>query len=198
VRFFADVETWIGRSILVIGSKKYQTVDEVFERTRYMAGVHGARCTSEMKKMPRENFSIQSDIHIFGFTSEERDRAEEFEKYNASVFTEWLLIDRGISKARCLQMLFRAGIALPAMYGLGFDHNNCLGCVKATSPGYWNRTRLYFPEVFTRRAIQSRRLGVKLVRLKGERIFLDELPPEADAPDDAIECGPMCQMVLEF
>jgi hypothetical protein len=32
------------------------------------------------------------------------------------------------------------------------------------------------------------------VRLKGERIFLDELPPDADAPDDAIDCGPVCQI----
>jgi hypothetical protein len=48
-------------------------------------------------------------------------------------------------------------------------------------------------EVFERRARQSRLLGVRLVRVKGVRIFLDELPPDADAPDDDIECGPVCQ-----
>jgi hypothetical protein len=89
-------------------------------------------------------------------------------------------------------MLRAAGIALPAMYGLGFDHNNCLACPKATSPGYWNRTRRLFLEVFERRARQSRLLGVRLVRVKGVRMFLDELPPEADAPDDDIDCGPVC------
>jgi len=34
-----------------------------------------------------------------------------------------------------------------------------------------------FPEVFQRRCEQSRELNVRLTRLHGERIFLDELPP---------------------
>jgi hypothetical protein len=95
-------------------------------------------------------------------------------------------------------MVAEAGIAPPAMYGLGFDHNNCIGCVKATSPGYWNRTREHFPEVFARRCRQSRLIGARLVRIAGERRFLDELPPEEDAPDDDIECGPGCQMPLPW
>lgn len=79
------------------------------------------------------------------------------------------------------------------MYALGFDHNNCLGCVKSTSPGYWNRTRKLFPKIFARRAHQSRVIGARLVRVKGVRVFLDELPPEAYEPDDDIDCGPVCQ-----
>ena len=42
----------------------------------------------------------------------------------------WILRDAGIDKARCLQIIQEAGIALPAMYALGFEHNNCMGCVK--------------------------------------------------------------------
>lgn len=199
-RFFDDVERWIGRSITVIESDKYETIDDVFERTHYMAGIKGARCTIEMKKLPREAFQQIGDIHIFGYTDDKKEhkRAADFEKYNPSLNVEWLLIERHINKACCLTMLSDAGIALPAMYGLGFDHNNCLACAKATSPGYWNRTRKFFPEVFLRRALQSRKLGVRLVRYKGERIFLDELPPDADAPDDDIECGPVCQTPAEI
>lgn len=193
-RFFGDVERWIGREITIIESDKYATIDEVFERTHYMSGIKGARCTTEMKKIPREKFSRPDDIHIFGYTQGEEKRAFEFEERNQSLFVEWILIKNSVSKADCFVMLTSAGIALPAMYALGFDHNNCLACVKATSPGYWNRTRRLFPEVFLERALQSRRLGVRLARLKGVRIFLDELPTDADAPDDAIECGPMCQV----
>jgi hypothetical protein len=36
-----------------------------------------------------------------------------------------------------------------------------------------------FPDVFAERAEQSRRLGVRLVRVKNQRIFLDELDPKA-------------------
>jgi len=193
-RFFADVERWIGRSITVIRSDKYPSVDAVFERTRYMSGVKGARCTVEMKKLPREAFQRTDDIHVFGYTSDEQKRADSFENQNPALFVEWLLIDRGVSKGDCLIALQEAGIALPAMYALGFDHNNCIGCVKATSPGYWNRIRRLFPEDFERRAKQSRLLGVRLARVNNVRIFLDMLPPEADAPDDAIDCGPVCQV----
>jgi hypothetical protein len=202
-RFFADVERWIGRPITVIRSETFPSVDSVFERTRYMSGIKGARCTVEMKKIPREAFQRTDDIHVFGYTSDETKRADSFEEQNPSLFVEWLLIDRGVSKAACLRMLEETGIALPAMYALGFDHNNCLGCVKATSAGYWNRVRRLFPSVFETRARQSRLLGVKLVRFKtGDetqvtRRYLDMLPPEADAPDDNIDCGPVCQVPTE-
>lgn len=195
-RFFADVERWIGRSIKVIKSARFASVDDVFERTRYMSGIKGARCTVEMKKVPREAFQQFGDVHVFGYTSDEGGRAEAFENQNPALHVEWILIDRGVSKADCLRMLREASIALPAMYALGFEHNNCLGCVKSTSAGYWNRIRRLFPDVFERRARQSRLLGVKLVRHKGERVFLDVLPPEAQAPDDAIDCGPVCQVPL--
>jgi hypothetical protein len=199
-RFFSDVQRWLGRPITIIRSADYGTVDDVFEKTRYMAGIKGARCTVEMKKIPREAFQRTDDIHIFGYTADEQRRADAFEEQNPSLFVEWILIDQGVSKVDCLARLGAAGIALPAMYGLGFDHNNCLGCVKATSAGYWNRVRRLFPEVFERRARQSRALGVKLVRFKtGDettvtRRYLDMLPLDADAPDDAIDCGPVCQI----
>lgn len=194
-RFFKDVERWIGQSIRIIRSEKYQTIDDVFEKVRYMAGIKGARCTVEMKKVPRENFQGLDDIHLFGYTHDEKKRADRFETQNPSLNVEWILIDREISKADCLSRIAQAGIALPAMYGLGFDHNNCIGCVKSTSSGYWNRVRRLFPEVFEKRVRQSRTLGVKLARAPGgERVFLDMLPKEADAPDDDIDCGPVCQV----
>lgn len=193
-RFFKDVERWIGREITVIKSKTYGSVDEVFERTRYMAGIAGARCTTELKKLPRESFQAPDDVHIFGYTSEEQDRADHFEANNPTLAVEWLLIDQGVSKRDSLRELAAAEIALPAMYGLGFDHNNCLGCVKATSPTYWNRIRALFPAVFERRARQSRLIGARLARVNDERVFLDELSPDAQGDlFEAIECGPVCQ-----
>ena len=195
-RFFADVERWICRTITVIRSDAYASVDDVFERARYMSGIAGARCTVEMKKLPRVAFQRVDDVHVFGYTAEEQKRADDFDDRNDSLHTEWILIDRGITKAACLRMLSEAGIALPAMYALGYDHNNCLGCVKATSPAYWNAIRRDFPDVYVRRAKQSRLLGVKLARHNGERVFLDVLPSDAGGPREQIECGPVCQMEL--
>jgi hypothetical protein len=195
-RFFRDVERWIGSPIEVIRSQAYADIDDVFQRTRYMAGIAGARCTTEMKKLPRIAFQNNADTHIFGYTIEEKKRAAHFEDANPTLSVEWLLIDGGVTKQDCKDALADAGIALPAMYALGFEHNNCIGCVKSTSGGYWNRVRRLFPDVFARRARQSRLIGARLVRVDGERVFLDELPLEEDTPDDDIDCGPTCQLPL--
>jgi hypothetical protein len=192
-RFFADVERWIERPITVIRSAQYKDIDDVFVKARYMAGIAGARCTTELKKLPRLVWQQLSDTHIFGYTVEERKRAATFENSNPELDVEWILIDHGVTKQHCKDALAEAGIALPAMYDLGFDHNNCIGCVKSTSTGYWNRVRKLFPETFARRARQSRLIGARLVRVNGQRVFLDELPPDSYEPDDDIDCGPVCQ-----
>lgn len=100
-RFFLDVEQWIGRKITIIRSDKYATVDEVFEKRRYMSGSKGAPCTTEMKKFPRVAFQQPDDIHIFGYTAEEEKRAERFEDNNPELRVEWILIDQGVTKESC-------------------------------------------------------------------------------------------------
>ncbi len=200
-KFREDCERWFGRRIWVISSKKYDSIDDVFMTRRYMAGPKGAICTTEMKKIPRFEFQQPDDIHIFGFTSDEPKRIKDFRSRNPELNLEWPLLDAGITKAKCFEMLRQAGIKLPELYRLGFRNNNCLGCVKATSPAYWNRVRKFFPAVFALRAKQSRELGVRLVRLKKKRIFLDELPAQEDLPlsvlkrEENVSCGPECGQV---
>lgn len=193
-RFFDDVQKWLGVIIHRVASDTYKTVDEVFEKTRYMAGIAGARCTTEMKKVPRYAFQQPDDIHTFGFTADEFRRIERFEFNNPELKVDWVLRDEGITKDDCYAIIKRAGIATPAMYQLGYNNNNCLGCVKASSAKYWNMIRRDFPDVFERRAQQSRELGVRLTRYKSERIFLDELPPDYLPADDLedLSCGPEC------
>lgn len=196
LRFRKDVERWLGREVILIRSPDYADVDEVFERTRYMAGIAGARCTAEMKKKVRQAYERPDDIHVFGYTVEEHHRAKSFEANNPELTCDWILIDSFVRKVDCHRIIREAGIEQPAMYRLGFEHNNCLGCVKATSAAYWNRVRLEFPEVFERRARQSREIGARLVRVDGVRMFLDELPEGAGVGegDGDIECGPFCAM----
>lgn len=193
-RFFQDVQQWIGKQITVIKSTKYADVDEVFERERYMAGIRGARCTVEMKKAPRMAYQRPDDLHIFGYTADEPKRIKDFCANNPELDLEWILSDRFIRKVDCYRILREADIALPEMYALGFEHNNCLGCVKATSPAYWRRIAKHFPEVFARRAKLSREINARLVRVDGERIFLDEmdLTRAYQGGDGDIECGPYC------
>ena len=106
------------------------------------------------------------------------------------------MIEDGITKDDCYDIIKSAGIELPRVYKLGYPNANCIGCVKASSPTYWNHVRKVHPKIFAERAEQSRRIGARLVRVKGERIFLDELDPNVKGnpmKTMKVECGIFCE-----
>tara|TARA_R110000744_G_scaffold146693_1_gene259566 strand:- start:2772 stop:3512 length:741 start_codon:yes stop_codon:yes gene_type:complete len=200
-RFFDDAQEWLGVPIIRLKTEGYDSVDDVFEKHRFMSSPYGAKCTVVMKKMPRFAYQTVDDVHVFGLTADEPGRIARFEQANHDMKLEWPLQDHNYTKAKCLARLVQEKIELPAMYSLGFRNNNCLGCVKSTSGFYWNAIRRNFPATFQKRCEQSRELGVRLVRYKNERIFLDELPADYMAGGlENISCGPDCapQMKLEL
>lgn len=177
-RFFADCEHWFGQAITRLKSEKYVDTWDVWERRRYLAGISGAPCTVEMKVSPRLLFQRPTDIHAFGYTADaaDRQRANRFWDTYPELTMMAPLIGHELDKAACLSIVQGAGIALPVMYGLGFHNNNCLPCVKATSPAYWALFREHFPDKFERMAKLSRSLGTRLCRIKNVRRFIDEIP----------------------
>ncbi len=196
-RFLADCEVWYGREIFRLKNKMYADTWDVFAKTRYLAGVKGARCTVELKKKVRFDFERPDDLQVFGFTSEEKHRADRFEEQNPDVVIFTPLIAAGFSKGDCFTILQDAGIELPAMYKLGYKNNNCIGCVKGQA-GYWNKIRKDFPEVFNRMAKVEREIGAALCKTEAggvrKKIFLDELDPEIGRyePLQNISCGLLC------
>jgi len=199
-RFSTQVESWLGKGIRYISNDKFGTVDDVFEKMRYMSGIGGARCTTELKKKPRFAFAQADDVHVFGFTADETKRIREFKSRNPELILSWVLLDAGIGKQECYQIIKDAGIELPEMYKLGFDNNNCPGCVKASSPWYWDLVRHCFPEVFKRRCEQSDKLGVKLLEIKGVRVPLSQLPHgpfKKHGRKENLSCGPECGVALD-
>lgn len=198
VRFKRDMEKWIKQPVIEATNPEFPeaSICEVFARKKYMSGVKGAPCTLMLKKEARYYFerTHQVDYHVLGFTYDEQDRHERFTKYErANVIP--VLIDAGITKVDCIKILHDAGIRLPNIYSLGYPNANCVGCVKATSPTYWNLVRKTHPEVFASRAKQSREIGCRLVRVKGQRIFLDQLDPEAiGGKIKSYECGIFCDL----
>jgi PP-loop superfamily ATP-utilizing enzyme len=198
-RFFADCERWFGRSIKVLRSEQYRDIFDVFTKTRWLVGVQGARCTTELKKNVRRAYQRPGDLHVFGFTAEEQGRVSKLFAENPEVEAEFPLIERGLTKAQCHAIVRDAGIELPAMYMLGYKNNNCIGCVKGQS-GYWNKIRVDFPEHFDRMAKLEREIGAAINKRyeKGKRIrvFLDELPPDAGRYEREadIDCGVLCTL----
>ena len=137
-RFLKDCEDWYGREILRLKSDKYKDAWDVWEKTKWLVGPKGARCTTELKKSVRHKFQLADDIQIFGFTFEERDRESRFRKQNFEVILESPLIENKLTKQDCFNIVQEAGIELPAMYKLGYKNNNCIGCVKGQA-GYRNK-----------------------------------------------------------
>lgn len=196
-RFAADCEKWFGLPIVNLTADEYEgSVYEVIRRRKYISGVAGAPCTMLLKKQVREQFQRPDDCHVFGYCEEEQDRYDHFLDAN-NINCIAPLIEKNISHANALAIIQSAGIRLPEMYQLGYQHNNCIGCVKATGAGYWNKIRSDFPQAFWRMAGASRALSVKMVRDGKERIYLDQLREGTGRYQDEpeIQCGIFCEMV---
>src|SRR5262249_34536272 len=146
-RFLADCENWFGKKILRIKSDKYKDTWDVWTRRKYLAGINGAPCSIELKIIPRVLFQHPTDVHVFGYTIDPLDyaRSQRLRANFPEISIMTPLIKRQISKSGCLAILRDAGIRLPKMYQLGFRNNNCIPCVKATSPAYWALVRREFP-----------------------------------------------------
>ena len=177
-RFFADCEAWFGRKITRLKSEKYADTWDVWTKRKYLGGARGSPCTVELKVKPRLEFQRPTDIHVFGYTADSTDanRATRLRDNYPELTVVTPLIERGLLKEHCLDMVQRAGIDLPPLYALGFQNNNCIPCVKASSPAYWALVRKEFPEKFERMAKISREADVKLCRLDDVRAFIDEIP----------------------
>lgn len=195
-RFLQDVARWIQRDIVILRNTRYADHFDVVRQRRYINGPTGAKCTYELKRKLRERFQLPGDIHCFGFTAEEQDRAIAFEDRNAGIKCLWPLIDAFLTRQDCLALIQKAGITLPALYQMGYKNNNCIGCVKGGA-GYWNRIRKDFPEHFQKMAELERSIGHTVLRINGRSVFLDELDPEYGRyelePD--ISCGLICHLV---
>ena len=198
-RFLIDIEKWIKTPIEFAINSKYPSCSavDVWNKRKFMSGVQGAPCTLELKKIARREWEEENkpDWHVLGFTLDEKRRSDNFIQNERSNLIP-ILIDEGITKKDCFRIIRKARIRIPEIYDLGYPNANCIGCVKATSPTYWNHVRKVHPEVFEQRAKQSREIGAKLVRFNNKRIYLDELPVDAKGrsmKNLSFECGIFCE-----
>ena len=196
-RFFKECEVWFDHPIKVLMHEGYNgSIYNVFEKN-YMRTPGGSPCTRALKKQVRTKFQKDGDLHVFGYTVEEEDRANKFIDANNEIETHWPLIDEQLRKEEVLAMIERAGIELPEMYKLGYEHNNCVGCVKG-GMGYWNKIRKDFPAEFKRMADFEKRKGYTVLKEPADSapLYLHDLDPNRGRMSDEpkIECGIFCEM----
>lgn len=205
-RFLADCEEWFGRPIVVLRDTKYGAMaSEVWKRHRFIVSRQGAPCSKALKATILEGDWRPGDTIVLGYTADPRDaaRLDRFVDAHNNLRVSAPLIDAGLTKRNCLDMVARAGIELPRMYRLGYHNANCPGCPKG-GMGYWNRIRIDFPEVYEEMAALQDVLGPGSYffrdRTTKERISLRALPPEAGRfKDEApVECGGVCELPDEM
>jgi 3'-phosphoadenosine 5'-phosphosulfate sulfotransferase (PAPS reductase)/FAD synthetase len=195
MRFLKDCERWYDRPIEVWQSK-YRTVEEVCRAQNFIRSPRsGAVCTKHLKRLLRLKFEYENAGNmriVWGLdcSPHEKERAERNRQAMPDHEHLFPLIDAGIDKTMAHQILAAAGIKRPEMYDLGYNNNNCIGCVKA-GMGYWNHIRVDFPEVFAARSKMERDIGFSII--KG--VYLDELDPEQGrhTPPIVEDCGVLCE-----
>jgi 3'-phosphoadenosine 5'-phosphosulfate sulfotransferase (PAPS reductase)/FAD synthetase len=196
IRFLHDCEQALGKEIQIIKSEKFNSVNEVIQKKKFINSPYGARCTLELKKKVREDWERKQEsdlIYVWGYDVTEQHRADRLQATMFEYDHIFPLIDYKFTKKEVHGVLEKLGIKRPTMYELGYPNNNCVGCVKG-GMGYWNKIRNDFPEVFTERAKIEREIGRSC--LKG--IFLDELDPQRGRLEMEImpECGIMCERMI--
>lgn len=197
-RFMADCEAWYGVTISALQNRKYRTARMVMVKDKYVNGPDGARCTLKMKKEMRWYIErvVNYRAQVFGFELDvkQRQRAERFFLEYPEAHAQFPLIEWGLTKTDCFQIIANAGIKLPEMYRLGYHNNNCVGCVKG-GMGYWNKIRRDFPTVFEGQKRVERIVGATAI--KG--LALEDLDPERGRHDPPLvgECGIYCPTEYE-
>lgn len=204
-RFAADCEAWFGVPITNLRDEKYgASAINVFETVGYIKGPRGASCTRRIKRGLLDAWKKPGDVMVLGFTADEAHRYEDFVERNLDIPLLVPLIERGLTKEDCKAMVERAGLKLPAMYLLGYDNANCIGCVKG-GLGYFRAVREDFPAQFERlaqaedkvAALHGENAYILLHRsgpLKGQRFPLRELPAgKAHRGEPLPSCGLFCE-----
>lgn len=198
-RFLSECEKWYGQSIHTIRSKKYSCVADVL-RKGYINGANGAACTLQLKKKVR--YALEADLRDwdgqvwgFEFDPKEINRAIRLKQQYPNTKPLFPLIEKQITKSEALGMLWKAGIKIPVMYRMGYNNNNCIGCVKG-GMGYWNKIRKDFPDVFAEMAKIEREVNATCLKDDKGRIFLDELSPTRG--EDVQEIIPDCSLICQI
>ena len=170
-RFKADCERWYGKPIEVIRNRKYENIQQVWQKFKSLNVAHGAICSSELKRQVRQKWEKENDFEfqVFGFDIDEPKRARAMRLNYAKTNPIFPLLMFGYSKKDCLEMVQAQGIEVPNMYKLGFGNNNCFktGCIQG-GIGYWQKMMREFPDKFEAMA----KMEHELTDLKGKPVTM--------------------------
>lgn len=198
MRFIKDCEKVLGKEIEILKSP-YGSVENAVRGAGgwFMINRKFAPCTNYLKKRVRKEWEYEHrdyDItYVWGMDCNEKHRADIIVETMIEFSHSFPLIEKGLTKADAHGLSASLGIKRPLMYDLGYNNNNCIGCVKG-GMGYWNKIRVDFPEVFESRAKLERECGNSILK----DCYLDELDPNRGRMSDEVmqDCSIFCYLAL--
>jgi len=196
LRFLQDMEALLGRRIDIVQSH-YKSVDYACRMEGMIRLPKFAICTQNLKVWWRKMWEMDNPgrhTYYWGMDYGEREREERIVERMPEFDHRFPLVEKELTKQDCHGMIARLGVKRPAMYDLGYQNNNCVGCIKG-GRGYWNKIRNDFPVVFESRARLERDIGHSCIN----GVFLDELDPNAGRDKLMIDmsCFMYCSNALD-
>lgn len=205
-RFLADVERYLSRTITILRDDKYDADPlKVWFAKRFIAGRKGAPCSKLLKGQILDAYSRPGDLMVLGYTADETHRLDNFIDANSDKSVIAPLIEDGLTKTDCFQIVADAGLVLPVPYLQGFDNSNCLKCPKG-GLGYWKHIDLHYPENYEGVArlqdvlgpsswFLSDRRGGKRKRISLRDLRLIDEPKWHIRNEPPVQCGGLCELV---
>lgn len=195
MRFIKDCEIVLGKEVEILKSP-YGSVENAIRACGIVRMANGfAPCTAWLKKRVRKEWEYEHKnydlTYVWGMDAEEKHRADRLKETMFEFAHCFPLIERGLTKNDAHGISAELGVKRPLMYDLGYNNNNCIGCVKG-GMGYWNKIRIDFPEVFESRAKMEREINSHCLK----ECFLDELDPNRGRMSDEItqDCSIFCML----
>jgi 3'-phosphoadenosine 5'-phosphosulfate sulfotransferase (PAPS reductase)/FAD synthetase len=160
-RFKNDCEKWYGKEIETITSTKHESIQAVWRRYKALNNANGAVCSSELKRLVRQQWQKINKwkYQIFGFELVEAKRAISLKLNHSETNPIFPLLMFGYSKKECIKIVQDAGIEVPRTYQLGYLNNNCFktGCTQG-GIGYWQKIQREYPDKFNTMAAMEHEL----------------------------------------
>jgi len=161
-RFNDDFSSFLGIPITEV--TRNETIWEAITRHHSMPSLWIQFCNYEFKIEPAEKFyATLTEPYVLynGYAYEEQHRAEK-QKQKATREIKYPLIEAGITSKQAKKIVQGWGLKLPQPYEW-FEHNNCIPCWKSTSPGYWLKVAVYYPDRFLK--------AMEMEKITGHTVF---------------------------
>lgn len=148
-RFLIDVERRLNIPVTRIAEGR--TPWEVFFDESMIGNTRADPCSRILKReilrvWLEEHVTPDESMVVIGYDANEAHRFGPLQKRYAPWRVRAPLIERGLFKEQAFDLVEADGLTLPALYAVGFQHNNCGGrCVKG-GQAQWALLLDHYPE----------------------------------------------------